>query len=372
MNNLEKGLTIGVAVLVVFALFNAFTVLSMGSKLDSKIAQIKEASKAPIISLTTITASCDECPDITPMIDTIKSAHVNVSKETQVDVKDAKDLVGQYGIEKLPAIIIEGQIDKVSIQNFEGVDGNLVYQTTAAPYYNVRSGKVEGLVEAWLLEANCEECMDMQEIIDAFTLQGVVFSKVNKIGQSSAAAATLIADNKIERLPALLYSDGISAYPEVLVAMEQGGFVKTGDLHLYESRVPFYDVAQGKVKGFVGATYLNDAACTECYDVTIHKQILERFGMVIGSEKTVDISSSEGKGLVAKYSLTSIPAVIVNGDVSLYEGFDQVWSSVGTIENGNYVFRNNAVFLPQFAYKNLTTGEIVKGEVAAQGAQATA
>lgn len=362
--NLEKGLTIAVAILTVIALFNAFTVLSMGSKLDTKITQLKEAAKAPVITLTTISANCNECADITPMIETIKGSHVNITEERQVDAANADELIEQFGILKLPAIIIEGEVDKVSIQRFESTQNGLVYQTTAAPYYNVLSDKVEGLVEAWVLEANCEECMDMQEILDAFTLQGVMFSKVTKLGQSDAAASKLIADNNIKRLPALLYSDDISAYPEVLLAMEQGGFVKSNDLHLYESTVPFYDVEERKVKGFVSVTYLNDATCTECYDVTIHKQILERFGMVIGTEKTIDISSSEGKSLVAQHSLTSIPSVIVSGDIELYEGFDQVWGTVGTVENGNYVFRNNGVFLPQFSYKNLTTGEIVKGEIA--------
>ncbi len=361
MDNLEKGLTIGVAVLVVLGLVNAFTVLSMGSKLDTKITQIKEAAKAPIISLTTISAACDECADITPMIDTIKKSHANISEEKQLDAKDAGALIAKYGINHLPAIIIEGQIDKVSIQNFESVEGGLLYQTAAAPYYNVRTNKVEGLVEAWVLEAECEECTNMQDIIDAFTVQGVVFSKVSNLKQNDAKAAQLISTHKLTKLPTLIYSDDISAYPDILVAMEQGGFVKSGDTHVYESRVPYYDLSEAKVKGLVSVTYLNDATCTECYDVAIHKQILERFGMVLGSEKTVDVSSSEGKGLVTKYSLTSIPAVIVSGDVALYEGFDQVWSTVGTIENGgNYVFRNNGVFLPQFTYKNLTTGEVVK------------
>ena len=364
MDNLEKGLVIGVSVLVVLGLVNAFTALSMDSKLDTKIVQLKEAARAPSISLTTISADCPQCADISPMIDTIKNSHVNVSEERQLDAKDASALIAKYGINHLPAIIIEGQIDKVSVQNFESVEGGLLYQAAAAPYYNVRTKKVEGLVEAWVLEAGCEKCVDMQDIIDAFTVQGVAFSKVSKLNQQDSQATQLIAAHKITRLPALIYSDDISAYPDILVAMEQGGFVKSGDYHVYESRVPYYNMSAGKVQGLVDVIYLSDATCTECYDVAIHKQILERFGMVLGSEKTVDVSSSEGKGLVAKYSLTSIPAVIVGGDVALYGGFDQVWSSVGTIENGNYVFRNNGVFLPQFAYKNLTTGEVVKQEAA--------
>ncbi len=362
MNALEKGLVGGVALLVVLGLFNAFTVLSMGSKLDAKVAQLKEASKAPIISLTTITAECEECADISPMIETIKKSHVNISEEKQLAAQDAASLIKEYGIERLPAIIIEGQVDKVSIQNFEAAEKGLVYQTAAAPYYSVRSKKVEGLVDAWILGAECEKCMDMQDVVDAFTQQGVAFSSVDKLAPGDAKASQLIEEHKIAKLPALIFSDSVSAYPEVLVAMERGGFVKSGDFHVYESRAPYYDISSKAVKGLVNAIYLSDASCKECYDVTIHKQILERFGMVLGTEKTVDVSSSEGKALVKKYALTSIPAVVIDGDVSLYEGFDTVWASVGTIEDGSYIFRNNGVFLPQFAFKNLTTGEIVKQE----------
>jgi hypothetical protein len=361
MNALEKGLVIGLAILATLALFNAFTVLSMGSKLDTKIAQLKEAARAPSITLTAISAACSQCPDISPMIETIKASHVNITSEKQLDAGQAAQLISTYHIERLPAIIIEGEVEKVSVQNFETVGEGLVYQVQAAPYYNTRSKKVEGLVEAWILKANCDDCIDMQDIIDAFELQGVAFSKVNTLEQGTPQAAQLISTHKITRLPALMYSDEISAYPHVLQAMIDGGFGKSGDVHVYESRLPYVNVSTGKVQGLVDVTYLSDATCTECYDVLIHKQILERFGMTLGNEKNVDVGSAEGKSLVAKYSITSVPSVVIGGDVGLYTGFEQVWSTVGTIENdGSYIFRNNSVFSAQFSYKDLSTGQIVK------------
>ncbi|HLD87613.1 MAG TPA: hypothetical protein VJB12_06150 [Candidatus Nanoarchaeia archaeon] len=353
-------LLLGVLLLVCIALFNAFTVLSLDSKMDKKIDDLKEAARPGKIQLSVISSDCPGCTDITPLIDTIRQSHINITEEKTLTQQQGASLIAKYGITRLPAIVLEGEIDKISASSFAAKEGGLLYDQVPAPYYDIQSRDVVGKVEAIRLEAAaCKECPDMQQIVDTFSDQGVFFSTNAEILAESAQGKQLIAVHKIGKLPALILSDDVSAYPEILSIMAQGGFRKSGDLHVYESTLPYYNATSKQTRGLVDLTMISDSTCTQCYDVTLHRQILSQFGMTLGEEKKVDASSAEGKKLIAKHGITAVPAVVLGGDVSLYTGFDKVWQTVGTIEeDGSYVFRDNTKLGEGFPYRDLATAEV--------------
>lgn len=90
-----------------------------------------------------------------------------------------------------------------------------------------------------------------------------------------------------------------------------------------------------------GITYLVDESCTECYNVLIHKQILTDYGLNL-QEKTVDVNSEEGKALIEKYNIDSVPTYILDKRAVKSDIVMTIWPEVGTVEeDGKLIFRNN-------------------------------
>src|SRR3989338_7739457 len=173
----------GISLLVLLSLINAGIILGLDSRMDAKISQIKEASRPASIQLTLIQPDCDGCTDASPLIDA-------------------------YGIKRLPAIILEGEVGKISAPNFEARGKGLVYDQIAPPYYDPASGTVRGRVNAHVIDApsSCKQCLDMKTIVDIFTQQGVFFASDAEFKADDPQAQKLIRDNGIAVLPALIFS----------------------------------------------------------------------------------------------------------------------------------------------------------------------
>jgi hypothetical protein len=77
----------------------------------------------------------------------------------------------------------------------------------------------------------------------------------------------------------------------------------------------------------------------------------------------LDISDARGKELVAGYSITKVPTVILSGEVGVYPPA-QALKQFYTIEKDNsYVFRNTSLV---GTYRDLSTSQIVKAPEAVQ------
>ena len=88
--------------------------------------------------------------------------------------------------------------------------------------------------------------------------------------------------------------------------------------------------------------------------------ILARFGIVLSGEKTVDIADNEGKALLEKYAITSVPTIILSAEAKAYSSLAKVWSQVGTIEeDDSFIFRKMGTIRAN--YRDLETGKIVDG-----------
>lgn len=113
---------------------------------------------------------------------------------------------------------------------------------------------------------------------------------------------------------------------------------------------------EAELRGRFSLIYLTDKSCSECYDVSQHRPIIEAYAAKPFEEKTVDVADSEGQGLVADYGIKKLPTIILKGDLSVYSAFQEIWPQVGTIEeDGAYVFRDAGVM---GLYFNLETGKV--------------
>ena len=210
---------------------------------------------------------------------------------------------------------------------------------------------------ASIFSESCDKCLDTSLAVEAIKEQGFTVAKDEKFEINSKEAKSLISKYSIKRVPAVIITGEISK----AAALEQFTEKINGALVFQSMQPPYVDASTGKVAGYVDLTILSDKSCSQCYNATDHRKILYgNFGVVIGSEKILDVSSDEGKQVLLKYNISKVPTVIVSKEVSLYPGIQEVWPSVGTIEaDGSYVFRNFGAW-PGQTYKDLTNNSILK------------
>ena len=360
----------GIFILLSLVIFNSVYVFGLNDPLSVKINEAKIAFEPAILDLIVIESSCSECFDVSPFLVSIREGNVEIVSETSLNSGslEAKELIDKYNILKLPTIILKGEIDKTSLQNFKLVDDALVLDDIAPPYVDAYSLEVVGIVSVIILEdTSCTVCPDFDVTISNLKQSGIFIKEENVVEYSTAEGSALIATYGISKVPALLLSEDISEYEGMAQGLQQSGLQLNEGYYVLESSAPYIETETGNLRGLVSLIMLDDSSCEECYDVGIHKQILSaNLGLKITEEETVDIGSSAGEELIAKYNLEKIPTAIISGDLEAYPGFDQIWGNVGTIEeDGSYVFRQLEL-LGTIVYRNLITGEIVVQDGASQ------
>ncbi|MEM4282284.1 MAG: hypothetical protein QXU88_00120 [Candidatus Woesearchaeota archaeon] len=358
-NATDRIIYIFLILVVLLSIANIGLVFSQRAKVQkaSRIAQ--QPAKLQLIS---ITADCPDCADVGMIVQQIKRSNANITSEKSLslDSKEAKELIERYNITKLPTVIVQGEINRTFLQGFGLKEDALVFEGQGPPYFDVKAGKVVGRVVLLMLVDNtCKFCQDPAVAVENLNKSKVSLSEVRKLDYKSSEASDLIKKLGIKKVPALLISQDIDFYP-IAQNLKQAGLKVVAGFYVVEGQPPYVEVESGKLRGLVKLTLLNDSSCSECYDVGIHRQVLERLGIYLSEEKTFDILSKEGKELLNAYNITKVPTILLTGDLAAYEGFSNLWLQVGSIEpDGTHIFREMSALSGIF-YKDLSSGKIVK------------
>lgn len=356
-----------ILMLVILAIINISLTFNLTSKLKKSIEASKEALRPAKIELTVIKNSkCSDCFDTLPIISNIKNTKVNITKESvlEFDSKEGKEIVSKYKIEKVPTVIITGEIDKTDVQWLEKIENALLLTNTPPPYTNTATGKIEGRVVLYnLKDSSCEKCSDLSSLVSQIRNAGVKVSEEKIILPSSEEGKELAKKYNIDFAPTIILSKDAGLYSIIQEAWPRIGSKESdGSYVLRLVNPPFINLTTGKLRGIVNIIYLTDKSCEECYDVMLHREILTSpsFALKLDKEETIDVSDAKGKELIAKYNITLVPTIILSGEVSVYPSI-QILKNFFSVEKDAYVFRNlNSVG----TYKDLTTKQIVKPQQA--------
>lgn len=98
---------------------------------------------------------------------------------------------------------------------------------------------------------------------------------------------------------------------------------------------------------------LQDANCTDCSDVELFIEVIEKQNVQINSNKILEISSQEAKELIDRFSIDKVPTFIVSGEIEKDENLKKIWSQIGDIQDGSFILRQ--VMPP---YISVSTGEV--------------
>jgi len=369
--NLEN-IFIGVTILLgVILILNVILTYNLNQELKKSEEAVKEKSRPAKIELAIIKNSrCNDCFDISKVVNYVKSANINITKETtfEFDSKETKALINKYKIEKIPALIVTGEIEKANLQELEQKENALLFTQTNPPYTNAVTGKIEGRVTLYYLkDTKCAKCNDLAPLTNQIKSAGVKIFEEKLIESSSDEGKGLIKKYDIGFVPTIILSKDAAVYEIMQKAWPQIGSKESdGSYVLRLPSPPFINLTTGKLRGVVDIIYLTDKSCAECYDVNQHKEILanpQSFAINLEKEETFDVSDEKGKELVAVYNITQVPTIILSNEVSAYSS-NQVLKQFFSVEkDGFYVFRRLSSV---GNYKDLTTNQVVKALEASQ------
>src|SRR3989344_2167585 len=362
------GLSVLLAVILLFSIMQTF---SISGALKDKTEKAKELAKPAKIDILVIRNSeCTDCFDISQVVQFIKSAKVEVASEknAEFDSAEGKQLIAKYNLEKIPAVVVTGEIDKASLEGFEKKDDALLFKQVPAPYTSATSGEITGRISLVILaDPACTKCDDINNLVNQMKLSGIKIVEQKNISSSSSEGTALISKYTLGFVPTIILSKDAEAYPIINQAWEQLGTVESdGSYDLRTVYPPYINLTTGTLRGLVDITYLTDKSCTECYNVSTHRQILaspQTFAIKLDKETTVDISDAAGKNLVAKYNITQVPTVILSGETAVYPSSQNLNQFFSVEKDGSYIFRKLAVV---GVYRDLMTNQVVKPQTAAQ------
>ncbi|MBI2148914.1 hypothetical protein HYU23_04490 [Candidatus Woesearchaeota archaeon] len=361
--NYEPVINILSIVIVVLFILNLFFITSLTSSLKEKLLETKEAARPAVLQLTVIQASnCNGCFDIQQIVDKIKSSNVNITQVETIDFVSAfpivSELIRKYDIKKLPTVIVKGEIVKSGLNGtLTGAGDALVFTNPNPPYFDLESDSIKGIVAATIINPdNCQNCSDVSPVLKELKSGGVVIKVVNSLSEKEAKE--IIEKYDIKTLPSIVLTRDAMEYSIVKDNWRNIGTQESdGNLVLRYILPPYKNLATGKIDGLVSVIYITDSSCKDCYNVSIHKRILEGYDLVIVDEKTFDVSTSEGFDFAQKNNITLVPTFVLSKDAKYYPAFYNVFIRVSKEFNENLIF--NAVEL-MGKYKDLETGNVVE------------
>jgi len=352
--------------LVILLVVLAFSMYALfGLKAGLKDAPVPVPPHVSQLTLTYIPApNCDTCVKADDFAQALTQLPlVNVTTITLAhDSIDGQKLIKDYKATRLPAAVVTGETENVTVPGFEKIGEAYVFATVPPPYYDIAKAGIVGLVEAtYITDKACKECFDITRFGSQMKQAGITVSSERTLDFADKEAQELIKKYAITSIPSMTLSRDALAYSLVEDAWPQVGTVESdGTLVLRNATPPYRDVGSRKIRGLATITYLVDPDCTECYNVSMHKLILESsFSIAFKAEKIIDVRTDAGKRTLATYGVTKVPAYLLDEDAAAYPALAAAWDQVGTRhKDGTFVF-SKVDMLSGITYKDLSTGELV-------------
>lgn len=362
-------LFIGAAVLLgIVLIFNIVLTSSLNSQLKKNAELTQESQKPARIELTSIRNSeCSDCFDISAAIEYAKNSKANITKENVLEFgsSEAKNAISKYKIERVPTLIVTGETDKLNLQGFAKSNNALLLQASP-PYTNAQTREIIGKVALFLIrDPSCKKCNDLGILVSQIKQSGIKIAAEKNLTPDSAEGKEIINKYGIDFAPALILSKDAGVYQLIQQAWSQIGTKEIdGNYVLRAVNPPYINLTTGKLRGLVKAIYLTDKSCADCYDASVHKQILtspQSFAILLDEEETFDVSDTNGKELILRYNITQVPTIIISDEAGAYPSSQALRQFFSVEKDGYYIFRTAQVM---GTYKDLAAGQVVKQQQA--------
>lgn len=162
---------LGYLILLAIMLAGAIVLMSSQGTINKRISQNAEAARPADLSLTYLTLTdCPECFDSASLIDQHDGVLFNATDRSYVDStsEEGSKLIAKHEITNLPAVIIEGELDKENVktwlsENSRPSESAAVWTTMLPIYVNAGTGEKMGIVGVtYITDNSCDGCYDPQ------------------------------------------------------------------------------------------------------------------------------------------------------------------------------------------------------------------
>lgn len=251
-----------VAVIAVIAMFySILTVQNAGAKLDAQGIILnsigsgaggQQQNQPPVetaeISLILIGDSSNQdlidLQSLAGQLKSLQGIQLVSEKSLEKDSAEAKQLIEKYRIEKIPALLLQGETRKVAAltQNWSRLgsiesDDTMVLRSVPPLYLELSSGRVRGITGAvYLAVPDKNEVFDIdifkQILANAFGIKPAVERTVD---YNSSAGKELVEKYKLEKLPAFFVSGDLNAYSNFEQVWQQAGSIESDGNYVFRS-----------------------------------------------------------------------------------------------------------------------------------------
>ena len=355
------------AILVILVALVVFVVLPMTKSSQTTPTNVTGNTTvgSPIIFLVK-DSTCTKCFKLDTLVAQAFSG-LNVTNVESTSEK-GKELIAKYALTKVPAVVIQNYpaLDIGTQTALESIStkigDSIILYSPVPPYLELSTGKLVGEISLTVVTAdNCTACSNFSDLKAQLETQNVLVTNYSLYSSSSTEGKQLIQKYKVNFAPFIIFSKELSAYKQIAGVWNTVGVIANDGSYVQTiPNPPVLNLTTGKIEGLVSLTYLNDSSCKTCYDVTVHKKALEQppLGLRIVNTSVIDISSAQGKVLIAKYNVTQVPTVIVSKEAALYKTFTEVWPQVGLQNIDGTFIISDLSKLSGITYKDLTTGTV--------------
>lgn len=227
----ENLIVVFLSVLLLLSIFSIYSVYIINSTVNKKVLETKEETRPANLEIIAITdSSCEDCFDINQLISFIKLANVNTTV-SNIDFSSSlgKKLVNDFKIQKLPVLLISGEITKSSVNTLWNQLGGIVSDDTVVipsipPYRNVTSNKIEGLVNLIMLTDNsCSTCYNVTTHKLILARYGVKVKTDSTYDINSTDGIAYKSKYNITKVPTIIFSPDASVYTALVQIWQQVG-----------------------------------------------------------------------------------------------------------------------------------------------------
>ncbi|MBI5553753.1 MAG: hypothetical protein HY917_03355 [Candidatus Diapherotrites archaeon] len=219
---------------------------------EIRITLINSAQKESLVSLLPLVGQLRQIPEI----------KITAEKSLDMNSDEARELIEKYRIEKIPALLLEGETGKAAVlsQNWPALgsseaDGTLVLRNIPPPYRETATGRVRGMLKAVFVSVP-----DQNGVFDAravFTeiLQnafGINPAEEETIRYDSTEGRALVEKYRLEKLPAFMLSGDLNVYAGFPENWLQIGSLEDGNIFVFRrpdaiSGIGYWDLNKNEV-----------------------------------------------------------------------------------------------------------------------------
>jgi glutaredoxin len=191
------------------------------------------------VNVTIITEpSCQECKDLTKLVEELKSSGVKFSGLSIVarNTTEGEQIVNKYGLTIFPTIIFSKDLSEYNldlVKSWKEIgtieeDGNFISRKISLPYYDIVEQRTVGLVNlTYVVSKDCKDCYKPEkyhkQILERI---GVNIMSVKKVYLEDQEGLSYVKAYNITKFPTIILSGDMKEYPILVQAWNNVGSIE--------------------------------------------------------------------------------------------------------------------------------------------------